>query len=115
MVYFAQEEAKKDLMDQEEKGTTVEDRSEERDELCKLSAALAVLASASVSPFLSLFDLLRSLRWFFSGMNCKLCLYPLTVFLLMFSDKSKCILPVLFGISNLGCRDSYMWFLCEGE
>jgi LETM1 and EF-hand domain-containing protein 1 len=74
MVYFAQEEAKKDLMDQEEKGTIVEDESDERDralrdkmlatareaqqlaqtktldkrdELCKLSAALAVLASAS--------------------------------------------------------------------
>jgi hypothetical protein len=72
MVYVAQEEAK-DLMDQE-KGTIVEDGSDEkdralrdkilatareaqqlaqtktldkRDELCKLSAALAVLASAS--------------------------------------------------------------------
>ncbi|CAK9866173.1 unnamed protein product [Sphagnum jensenii] len=68
------EEAKKDLMDQEEKGTILEDESDERDralrdkmlatareaqqlaqtktldkrdELCKLSAALAVLASAS--------------------------------------------------------------------
>jgi len=107
MVYFAQEEAKKALVDQEEKGTTVEDGSDEkdralrdkmlatareaqhlaqtktlvkRDELCKLSAALAVLASASVSPFLSLFDLSHTLRWFFLGKNCNLCMDPLTMF-----------------------------------
>jgi hypothetical protein len=101
------EEAKKALVDQEEKGTTVEDGSDEkdralrdkmlatareaqhlaqtktldkRDELCKLSAALAVLASASVSPFLSLFDLSHTLRWFFLGKNCNLCMDPLTMF-----------------------------------
>jgi LETM1 and EF-hand domain-containing protein 1 len=77
-IFFPQEEEKKEQVEEKEKSTTVADESDEkdhalremilatareaqqlaqsktldkRDELCKLSGALAVLASASVSPF----------------------------------------------------------------
>jgi hypothetical protein len=113
-------------MDQEEKGTTVEDGSDEkdralrdkmlatareaqqlaqtktldkRDELCKLSAALAVLASASVSPFLSLFDLLHTLRWFFSGKNCKLGpTYNVSSDVLRYSPNAFCMFSLKYPI-----------------
>jgi hypothetical protein len=77
-IFFPQEEEKEEQVEEKEKSTTVADGSDEkdhalremmlataheaqqlaqsktldkRDELCKLSGALAVLASASVSPF----------------------------------------------------------------